>query len=163
MVAHGVVAELWVHPIKACRGVSVKRARFTRAGLVYDRAWAVVDMDGTRHAKMESISQRKLPKLATIGTTINGDVLEIDAPGIKKHFSSFLSSSSSSSLPFSQMERQAMLQRLQTGIRVIKCVYIDAPTAYNRSSLLKLFIRPQHTLSLSFLFSFTNQLSIPFL
>ena len=81
MDTHGVVKELWVHPIKACRGVSVQRSRFTRAGLVYDRAWAVVDVEGTRHAKMESISQRKLPKLATIATSIVGDQLEIDAPG----------------------------------------------------------------------------------
>lgn len=82
MDTHGVVKELWVHPIKACRGVSVQRSRFTRAGLVYDRAWAVVDVEGTRHAKMESISQRKLPKLATIATSIVGDQLEIDAPGM---------------------------------------------------------------------------------
>lgn len=82
-MVHGVVSELWVHPIKSCRGISVQRAKFTRAGLVLDRAWAVVDLDGTRHAKMESISQRKLPKLATVVTAIVGDVLEIDAPGKK--------------------------------------------------------------------------------
>eukprot|EP00729_Bicosta_minor_P020921 gene20921-4903_t len=81
-MVHGVVSELWVHPIKSCRGISVQRAKFTRAGLVLDRAWAVVDLDGTRHAKMESISQRKLPKLATVVTAIVGDVLEIDAPGM---------------------------------------------------------------------------------
>ena len=44
-VTEGAVAELWRYPVKSMRGERIERAEVTPAGLVGDRAWAVVDVD----------------------------------------------------------------------------------------------------------------------
>lgn len=53
-------------------------------GFKYDRSWAVVDVNGTRYPEREYISQRKLPKLATVKTQFNKDATQllVDAPGM---------------------------------------------------------------------------------
>jgi hypothetical protein len=66
------VEELWVYPVKACRGVKVNSSKVTATGLEWDRIWCVVDEKGTVIAKMEAISQRKLPILATITVELLG-------------------------------------------------------------------------------------------
>lgn len=78
----GIIHELLVHPIKACRAVSVQTATLTSTGLKYDRAWCVLDYHGDRFAEREAISQRKIPKMATVGVEFseNGDSLIINAP-----------------------------------------------------------------------------------
>ena len=57
------VSQLWVYPIKACRGHQVEQSDFSQTCLQHDRSWCVVDLDGTKYPKLESISQRKLPKV----------------------------------------------------------------------------------------------------
>ena len=58
------LGELWVYPVKACRGVKVKSARVTNTGFELDRAFCVVDTKGNVVWKGEAISQRALPVLA---------------------------------------------------------------------------------------------------
>ena len=41
------VTELWVYPVKGCRGTRVKSSELTPSGLAFDRAWCVVDLDGS--------------------------------------------------------------------------------------------------------------------
>mmetsp|Transcript_41253 Transcript_41253/g.131115 ORF Transcript_41253/g.131115 Transcript_41253/m.131115 type:complete len:383 (+) Transcript_41253:88-1236(+) len=78
------IQELLVHPIKACRGISLQSARLTPTGLELDRAWCIVDRDGVCIAKMEAISQRKVPILATVQVSFSADraALLLDAPGM---------------------------------------------------------------------------------
>ena len=82
----GSIAELWVYPVKACRGVSVKSARVTNTGFELDRAFCVVDTTGNVVWKGEAISQRALPVLATIDVALSasGDELTLSAPGMRK-------------------------------------------------------------------------------
>lgn len=76
--------EIWIYPVKACRGVSVPRAELTSTGLEFDRAWCIVDCTGVSVAKMEAISQRKMPGLATVSVSFSADKssLLLDAPGM---------------------------------------------------------------------------------
>lgn len=71
------IAELWLYPIKGCKGFPVKEAPITRRGLKHDRMLMVVNEDG------KFISQRTHPKMALIKTSIvEGDaVLILSAPG----------------------------------------------------------------------------------
>ena len=69
MVGHDCasIAELWVYPIKACRGTRVQEARtIATGGFEFDRTWCVLDARGDRYPEREYISQRKIAKMATI-------------------------------------------------------------------------------------------------
>lgn len=61
------VQGLYVYPVKGCRGISLQRARVTRAGLALDRRWMVVGEDG------KFLSQRSHPRLCLIHTRVEGD------------------------------------------------------------------------------------------
>jgi uncharacterized protein YcbX len=67
------VTDLWVFPIKACRGIQVKTWKICDSGLVLDRKWCIVDLEGTRYPKLQMISQRMLQKLATVAVEISED------------------------------------------------------------------------------------------
>ena len=54
------LSELWIHPVKSLRGLSVEHAEVTPRGLAGDRRWMVVDRDG------RFLTQRQQPKLALI-------------------------------------------------------------------------------------------------
>jgi len=66
----------------------VKEARFGSCGMHLDRAWCIVDRDGTRHRQFEQLSQRCAPELATISVKLpesypepGGDIV-LSAPGM---------------------------------------------------------------------------------
>lgn len=81
-LARMVVSELWCYPIKACQGIKHQEIAISPTGLWLDRAWCVVDTSGNRQAKNEAISQRRLPKLASVEVRIDkSGVLCISAPG----------------------------------------------------------------------------------
>ncbi len=54
------VSELYIHPIKSGRGVSVPSARLARRGLVHDRRWLICDDEGL------FLTQRTWPALARL-------------------------------------------------------------------------------------------------
>lgn len=56
------VSALWIYPVKSLAGVALHAATLTHAGLRGDREWMIVD------AQDAFITQRKLPRLATIKT-----------------------------------------------------------------------------------------------
>lgn len=59
------VTELWIYPIKGCKGYQVNSAKITKRGLQYDRLLMCVDGKG------KFISQRTHPKMALIVTEID--------------------------------------------------------------------------------------------
>src|SRR5688572_13292605 len=63
------IEQLWIYPVKSLAGISVLTATLETAGLAGDREWMIVDGDGL------FLSQRKLPRLATIKTEFqNGQI-----------------------------------------------------------------------------------------
>jgi uncharacterized protein len=71
-----VISELVAYPIKGCAGVPLSETVLTEAGVEHDRAFMVVDADGTFR------SQRRDPRLAIIRPCVDGGRLTLRAPGI---------------------------------------------------------------------------------
>jgi uncharacterized protein len=61
------ISELWIYPIKGCAGLKVDRISIDTNGIAFDRKWQIVDA-----LTMKFITQRELPKLATILTGLHG-------------------------------------------------------------------------------------------
>ncbi len=72
------IESLHVYPIKSCGGVSPSEALLIETGLEFDRAWMVVD----EHA--EFVTQRGLPRMALVQTTLGRSDLALRAPGMLK-------------------------------------------------------------------------------
>ncbi|XP_059944635.1 mitochondrial amidoxime reducing component 2 [Mesoplodon densirostris] len=76
----GTVAELWIYPVKSCKGVSVKAAECTalglRSGHLRDRFWLVIKEDG------HMVTARQEPRLVLVSTTYEDDCLILRAPGM---------------------------------------------------------------------------------
>ena len=68
------LSALNVYPVKGLKGIAVTQARCTERGLEHDRRWMVVD------AEDNFLSQRELPKMATIWTEIGKGNLTLSAP-----------------------------------------------------------------------------------
>jgi hypothetical protein len=69
-----IVSQLNVYPVKALRGIPVAQSALTRRGLAHDRRFMVVGADGT------FLTQRDIPRMATVWTEIAGDELRLAAP-----------------------------------------------------------------------------------
>ncbi|XP_029084807.1 mitochondrial amidoxime-reducing component 1 isoform X2 [Monodon monoceros] len=73
----GTVAELWIYPVKSCKGVSVKAAECTalglRSGHLRDRFWLVINKEGNM------VTARQEPRLVLISLTCEGDTLTLSA------------------------------------------------------------------------------------
>ena len=78
----GRISDLRVYPVKACQGISLKTAELGQAGFRLDRVFSILDLHGIRHTERQALSQRKLPKLATLKITMDeaNDTLTIEAP-----------------------------------------------------------------------------------
>lgn len=68
------VARLSIYPVKSLKGIPLDRALATDRGLDHDRRFMVVDPQG------EFMTQRELPRMATIWTEIAGSELRLAAP-----------------------------------------------------------------------------------
>jgi uncharacterized protein YcbX len=73
---HATIAQLWVYPVKSCAGILMQAAELTETGLLYDRAWMVVDSDG------HFVTQRERPRMALVQPTFKLDQLVLRAPGM---------------------------------------------------------------------------------
>ncbi|XP_027420285.1 mitochondrial amidoxime-reducing component 1 isoform X2 [Bos indicus x Bos taurus] len=73
----GTVSELWIYPIKSCKGVSVDAAECTalglRSGHLRDRFWLVINKEGNM------VTARQEPRLVLISLTCEGDTLTLSA------------------------------------------------------------------------------------
>jgi uncharacterized protein YcbX len=70
------LAAIHVYPVKSCAGVSPETALLGETGFDLDRAWMVVDAAG------RFVSQRELPRMALVRTTIRSEDLVLRAPGM---------------------------------------------------------------------------------
>lgn len=74
------VTELVIYPIKSCAGISLPEAEFSISGLqangVHDREWMLVTRDGL------FLTQREYPRMALVTPRIDGDAVEVTAPGM---------------------------------------------------------------------------------
>jgi uncharacterized protein YcbX len=71
-----VIAGLNFYPVKGCKGIEVRQATLAETGLLYDRRWMVVDVSG------RFVTQRELPRMALISTSIDASALTLVAPGV---------------------------------------------------------------------------------
>lgn len=69
-----IVSQLNVYPVKGLKGLAVESAAATGRGLAHDRRFMVVDPGGV------FLSQREVPRMATIWTEIAGSELRLAAP-----------------------------------------------------------------------------------
>jgi uncharacterized protein YcbX len=65
------IEQLWIYPVKSLAGISLTSATLKTAGLARDREWMIVDGDGL------FLSQRKLPRMATIKTEFQNGQLTL--------------------------------------------------------------------------------------
>jgi uncharacterized protein YcbX len=74
------IDQLFLYPIKGCRGITVESAAVVATGLevdgIGDREWVVVDESG------EFLSQRELPRMTLIVTRLTSSALRLKAPGM---------------------------------------------------------------------------------
>ena len=68
------IKDLYVYPVKSCKGVRVKEIELATTGFVDDRGWMVVDKSGV------FVSQRDLPRLALVEPRVHRDRLSLVAP-----------------------------------------------------------------------------------
>jgi uncharacterized protein YcbX len=70
------VSALHIYPVKGLKGLDLDEARLTERGLEHDRRYMAVDASG------EFLTQRVLPKMATVWTDIDGAELTLSAPDL---------------------------------------------------------------------------------
>jgi uncharacterized protein YcbX len=68
------LASLHIYPVKGLKGIDLAEARVMERGLEHDRRFMVVDPEGGL------LTQRDLPKMATVWTEIAGGELRLSAP-----------------------------------------------------------------------------------
>jgi uncharacterized protein YcbX len=68
------ISELNIYPVKGLKGIPLEEARVTCRGLDNDRRWMVVDAQGS------FLTQRHIPKMATVWTELYPDALALAAP-----------------------------------------------------------------------------------
>ncbi|XP_074078815.1 mitochondrial amidoxime reducing component 2 [Macrotis lagotis] len=78
----GTVAEIWIYPIKSCKGVSVNEAECTEMGLssghLRDRFWLVIKEDG------HMVTARQEPRLVLVSITWANDQMTLSAPDMNE-------------------------------------------------------------------------------
>ncbi|XP_075386587.1 mitochondrial amidoxime reducing component 2 [Tenrec ecaudatus] len=76
----GTVSQLWIYPVKSCKGVLVDTAECTamglRSGHLRDRFWLVVKEDG------HMVTARQEPRLVLVSITYENNCLILKAPGM---------------------------------------------------------------------------------
>lgn len=70
------IARLFVYPVKSCAGVELREAQLTETGFDLDRAWMVVDAEGS------FVTQRELPRMALIRPQVKASEVVLRAPGM---------------------------------------------------------------------------------
>ena len=70
------IARLFVYPVKSCAGVELTEAVLTPTGLDLDRAWMVVDEEGS------FVTQRELPRMALVRPQLKRHEVVLRAPGM---------------------------------------------------------------------------------
>lgn len=72
------VTDIYIYPIKSCRGIRLNSCRIGTTGFEYDRHWMIVDEERKRF-----VTQRQQSKLATVVPSFKGEFLEVNAPDME--------------------------------------------------------------------------------
>lgn len=72
------VSELWIYPIKSCRGIAVERLELEDRGPRNDRRWMLVDEDN------QFITARTEHRLVLVDVAIRGDGVLVSSPGMSE-------------------------------------------------------------------------------
>ncbi|MGB3691184.1 MAG: MOSC N-terminal beta barrel domain-containing protein [Spirulinaceae cyanobacterium] len=67
------VSQIWIYPLKSCRGIPLNQAEVTPKGFKWDREFMFVDENG------QFLTQRKYPDLARIKVEIADNALSLTA------------------------------------------------------------------------------------
>lgn len=72
------VSELYIYPVKSCRGIRVNQAKLVKTGLEYDRILMLVHQDG------KFLTQRRCSQMAQVQQKIHeaSKLLELNAPNM---------------------------------------------------------------------------------
>jgi uncharacterized protein len=70
------LSALHIYPVKGLKGIDLESAECKDRGLEHDRRWMVVDDDGN------FLSQREMPRMATIWTSLADGALVLSAPDL---------------------------------------------------------------------------------
>ena len=71
------IKDLFVYPVKSCKGIKVSEVELSPTGFLDDRNWMVIDEAGV------FVTQREHPKLALVEPTLTADELILKAPGMQ--------------------------------------------------------------------------------
>ena len=63
------ITDLFIYPVKSLQGIRLEQSKLMIEGLPHDREWMLVDSSG------RFVTQRQLPKLATLSTAITDTAL----------------------------------------------------------------------------------------
>jgi MOSC domain-containing protein len=72
------ITALNIYPVKSCRGITLQSAVLGDTGLRDDRHWMLVRPNG------RFVTQRELPRMALIGTSVTPAGLVLSAPGMSQ-------------------------------------------------------------------------------
>ncbi len=75
-MTRSTVSELHVYPVKSLRGIALSECEVLQRGIRWDRHWMLVDASG------RFLTQRQLPRMALVGTGVDGDGLTLAAAGM---------------------------------------------------------------------------------
>ncbi|KAG1707801.1 Mitochondrial amidoxime reducing component 2 [Nymphon striatum] len=73
------ITELNIYPVKSLSGISLQASKLDNMGLKYDRRWMIVSPDG------KFLSQRKLPHMALVKTSLTNEKLTLSKTGLDDH------------------------------------------------------------------------------
>ena len=76
-MTHFTLSAITLYPVKSLAGISVTSWPVIKTGLQYDRKWMLVDKAA------QFLSQRKLPRMALIKTSLTGSHLILSATGVE--------------------------------------------------------------------------------
>ncbi|MBS0637270.1 MAG: MOSC domain-containing protein [Verrucomicrobia bacterium] len=71
-----LLSELYIYPVKSCKGMSLRSVNVGPKGPAMDRRWMAVDRNG------RFLSQRSIPKMALIHVHLDDSYLFLSAPGM---------------------------------------------------------------------------------
>jgi uncharacterized protein len=72
---NATLTDLYTYPVKSCRGIRHDSVRMDPTGLADDRHWMLVRPNG------RFVTQRELPRMALIATSVDDGALSLSAPG----------------------------------------------------------------------------------
>jgi uncharacterized protein YcbX len=65
------LSQIWIYPVKSLGGIQLQTAEFSGKGLLFDRRWMLIDVDGV------FLTQRAHPEMSLFKVSLTGDRMTI--------------------------------------------------------------------------------------